>query len=247
VRLHLIGSAAVVLFSAAFVPAAAQTVYGQGGLLLHPSAFMRPAGSLNFGASYFSQRTGTTGRSEWNPYSLSYAFSGRAEFGVTAIRHQGTGIEAHTHVGPFVRYQFLPDTPSHPAVGLQASDLPSDLRQTTVAGVLSHRFGPARRAALTVHTGLEWVRTSGETGNQSDAAGFVGLQVPLTRELAITGEVGTKLKFERHSASAIGLMWASPAGPSVAIGWVNNGRSRSHEFFIGAGYPIGGLRAHKPE
>lgn len=228
-------------------PSAAQTIYGQRGLFLHPSAFMRPAGSINFGATYFSQRTGPTGHSEWNPYSLSYAPTDRAEFGITAIRHQGTGIETHQHVGPFVRYQLLPDSPSHPAAGLIASDLPSDLRQTTLAGVLSHRFGSIRRAPFTVHTGFEWVRTGGETGNRTDIAGFVGLQVPLSREVAFVGEVGTKLKFERHSASGIGLMWASHAGPSVAIGWVNNGRSRSNEFFIGAGYPIGGARAKKSE
>jgi hypothetical protein len=37
-------------------------------------------------------------------------------------------------------------------------------------------------------------------------------------------------------------MYAGPHGGSLAIGWVNNGRSNSNEFFIGAGYPIGGAK-----
>jgi hypothetical protein len=240
-RLVLQWMAVLTLLSLA-LPVRAQTVYGQGGLFLHPSAFVRPAGSINFGASFFTQRTGPTGHSEWNPYSLSYGFSDRLEAGITAIRHQGTGIDAHSHVGPFVRYELLSDTPSRPAIGLVASDLPSDLRQTTLAGVLSHRLVSTRSGSLIIHTGVEWVRTSGETGNQTDAAGFVGLQLPVARRLALVGEAGTKLKFERTGATAVGLMWSPPGGGSVAIGWVNNGRSRSNEFFVGAGYPIGGAK-----
>lgn len=237
-RLHA-GIAALLLSSA--TPSLAQTVYGQGGLFLHPSAFVRPAGSLNFGASYFTQ-VSPAGRSEWNPYAVSYGFSDQLEGGITVVRHQGRGVETHSHVGPFLRWEAVRDTPSRPAFGLVASDLPSDLRQTTLAAVFSHRFDQQRRDGFALHTGVEWVRTGGEFGSESDVAGFVGLQSPLVRNLVLIGEIGSKLKFERASASAIGLMYAAPRGGSLAIGWVNNGRSHSNEFFVGAGYPIGGAK-----
>jgi hypothetical protein len=223
------------------VPSWGQSVYGQGGLFLHPSAYVRPAGSVNFGVSYFTQTT-QGGQSEWNPYALSYGFSDRFEAGVTAVRHQGESVESHAHVGPFFRYEALSDTPSRPAFGMTVSNLPSDLRELTVAGVFSHRFNQQKWDSLAVHVGAEWVRTGGETGNQTDFAGFVGIQLPVVRNIVLVGDIGTKLKFEPSNASAIGLMYSGPRGGSLAIGWVNNGRGHSNEFFIGAGYPIGGAK-----
>jgi len=233
---------AAIAIASIVTPSSAQTVYGQGGLFLHPSALVRPAGSVNFGVSYYTQNNSPKPDSEWNPFSLAYGASTQLEVGLTAIHHRAPALGEFWNAGPFARFQLWPDSPTRPAVGFATSNIPNEFRQTTISGVVSHQFGSSPAGGITLHTGVEWVRTSGNTGHQSDAAGFIGIQIPVARNLGLIGETSTKLKFERTHASAAGLIWTPPGGFSLAVGWVNNGRSNSNEFFVGAGYPIGGAK-----
>jgi len=209
-------------------------------MFLHPSAFVPPRGSLNLNASYLTQ-VGGRGETEWIPVSLTYGLTERSEVGALYFYHAGDRLMRHVHGGVFGKYQIAPDTPTRPAVAVAASYRGGDERQYVLAGVLSHAFTQNGRKIVTGHAGVQWAQPHVKP-SQNNFGGFFGLEIPLGRQLRLVGEVGTKLRSERSTASAIGLMWSPRSGTHLAIGYVNTGQGKDNRFFIGIGYPIGGSR-----
>lgn len=218
----------------------AQSFYGAGGLLIHPTALTSEKKGIALYASWATQKAGSR-RTEWQLTTLAFDISDRLSAGLVSIYHRGAGAQPHEHVHPgiFAKYQLLPDSPSHPAFALAASYRDKDELQTTLAAVLSHRFARQEKTLFNGHLGAKYGRTpSGRDG----VAGFVGLDIPLGKDFHLFGEVATRLSFEPREASAVGLLWAPTDGLKVVIGMINIGRSDSNRFFIGVGYPIGGAK-----
>jgi hypothetical protein len=143
-------------------------------------------------------------------------------------------------VGAFVRQQLVPEQAERPAVALSASYLGSDVRLASVAAVASCRFRQRGRTAFIGHAGVQWA-WRGDGVPESDAvSAFVGAEVPLGSGFSLLGEYGTRFRFDYKESSALGLMWRGRRDFSVAIGYVNVGRSSANRFFVGVGVPLGG-------
>jgi hypothetical protein len=224
------------------VPSHAQTVYGPGGLFIHPSALTPPKGSVGLNVSFYTETKTGGGHEEWLPVSLAYAASDRAQVGALFIDRRAGGSHRESG-GIFAKYQLVPDGPRHPALALTGSYLGGDVKQWSLSGVASHRFTSGSRTSLIGHAGLQWVRRTDDIQPEGDLAAFVGAEIPLTTRLSLLGEYGTKLSFNPEPASSIGLQWSSPGGISVGIAYLNTGRSSDNRFFVGVGYPIGGGRS----
>ena len=230
---------AVILAMVGVLPSAAraQTVYGPGGLFVHPSAFTPQLG-IRANLSWFTQeRNGL--ESQWIPASVIYSADGRTEFGALHVSRRASGKERSSG-GFFGRYQFRKESVLGPGIAVVGSYLGGDVQQSSVSAVGSWRVPAAR--GLAVHSGFQWVRRADLPDTQSDLSRFIALDVPLGRGLRLVGELGSRLKFHRKEASAIGLMWSDHRGFSLGAGFVNTGRSDSARPFIGAGYTIGGNR-----
>jgi hypothetical protein len=222
-------------------PARAQTVYGPGGLFVHPSAFVPARRGLGLNVSYFSQ-TSPGRRTEWVPISLTVPVASRAQVGALHVQRRTTAGYRDSN-GVFAKYQITPDRTSAPAFAVAASYLNGDVDQSSVSGVFSHNFVlRGERTVAAVHLGVQWVRRADIADPQEDTGVFVGVEVPLGNGWRLVGETGEKLRFNREAASAYGVMWSGPSGVSVGVGYVNAGRGDDNRFFVGVGYTLGGGR-----
>lgn len=220
----------------------AQTAYAPGGMIVHPTAFTPRRGALNLYMAGFNQyEEDMNHQNNYVPLSLSYSPTDRLQLSLIAPYHDGADHPRHIHVGPFFKYQVLPDSSRHPAFAITGSYLERDWLKASAAGVFSHRFFAGNRPLLTAHAGVKWGMTNA-AGNQNDIGGFMGLQIPVNREWNLVGEYSTRLKFDPAPASSVGVMWRSRQGLGITIGFANTGRSNRMGFFFGVGYALGGSR-----
>ena len=220
------------------LPSHGQTFYGPGGLFVHPSAFTPKAGEVGLHVSWGRQRLGAND-AEYQPTSIAGGVTDRFALGAMTIYHREDGLKTHVHGGVFGKYQFLRPGGNRPALAIAGGYRHQDHLETNLAGVLSHHFRRDGRAVLTGHAGIKYGRTPhGEEG----AAGFLGMEVPVADRVKLVGEISSRFSFEPSAASGVGVMWAAGSGVSVGVGWVNTGRSDDNRFFIGVGYPLGGLK-----
>src|SRR5579871_2272288 len=204
--------------------AQAQTLYGPGGLFIHPTAFTSPQGRFGLNVSYFTQLVGSNTSTDWIPVSLTYSVSNRAEIGALFLERRFG--EYRTSAGAFVRYQILPDATSHPALAIAGSYLDGDVKQSSVSAVFSHVFRHNGRTLLALHAGGQWARRSDIIDPSDGVSGFLAASVPLGSRFSLVGEAGTKFGFDRHETSAFGLTWQASKIIQLGIGFVNTGRSK---------------------
>jgi hypothetical protein len=227
-----------ILFAAA-LSGRAQTPYAPGGLFVHPTAFIPKAHQFSTYMAVFTQDEGPAENSTYYPLSLTYTPTDRMQVSALATYHQDTDEPSHTHLGAFLKYQILPDTLRTPALAIAGGYSGNDHLESTVSAIVSHRFLSGKRVAVTLHTGVKWGRTSDNEGGMDDVGGFIGAQVPITREWDLVGEASTRLKFDLAAASSIGVMYHTRGGTGISLGLVNSGRSKSPRLFFGVGFPLG--------
>ena len=222
------------------VRAESQTLYGPGGLFIHPTAFTPQRGELSLSASWFSQHITGQRSTEWAPLGLSYGLTDRLEIGAMYVdRLRTTGLRRGSG-GLFVRNQLLPERSHRPAVALSASYLGGDVLLASVAGTASYHFRRGTRTTIVGHAGVQW-GWRGDGVPACDALSlFLGAEIPLGKGFSVLGEYGTRFAFDYKERSSLGVMWRAPRGFSVAVGYVNVGRSSENRFFVGVGIPIGG-------
>src|SRR5438552_1258896 len=96
--------------------ARAQSLYGPGGLFLHPTADVPPKGQLTAGALVLTQRIPPTPGFHqiptWGSVSLDYGLTRDVEIGVTSLAITDF---APSYGGSF-KYRFLHESRSRPAM-----------------------------------------------------------------------------------------------------------------------------------
>ena len=239
--LRRLASVSVIALLAAIsmISAQAQSVYSPGGLFIHPTAFTPPSHQFSAYAAAFTQDE-ASGRSQaYFPLALTYVPIDKLQVSALAVYHEGKNTAPYGHFGAFVKYQLLSDTPSHPAFALTGAYVAHDELESSIAGVFSRAFARQDRVFATLHLGVKWGRSSDGNGGKSDLGGFVGAQIPLSREWNLVGETSSRLKFDRASASSVGFMYQTRKGLGISLGMVNSGRSSRMNPFFGVGIPVG--------
>ncbi len=221
-------------------PAQAQSIYSPGGLFVHPTAFVPPAHKFSSYTAGFTQDEAGGVNNSYYPVTFTYTPTDRLQVSALAVHHQASDEATHTHLGAFLKYQLLPDAATHPAFAITGSFVGHDHMESSAAAVTSHSFLRGDRALATLHLGAKWGRTKEQQGGANDFGGFVGTQVPLSRQWNLVGETSTRLKFDRSSATSVGVMYHdAKSGLGISVGLVNGGRSSRMKFFFGVGVPLG--------
>jgi len=229
----LVGLVAV----AAWVPpCAAQTVYGAGGLFIHPTALTPPRGDSTLSLSYFTQRL-RGARSEWLPASWALSPTDRVQAGAVFLHWQGGRVSRQSG-GLFARWQLAPVGEGLPAVALAGSLLAGEVRLGQVSLVASQPLASHPWRGVVAHAGLQWARRADIPTSDEDWSLFGGLEAPMGGGFRLVGEAGTRLGFNRRGALAVGILWSGPPGIRIGIGAANIGRSDDPQFFVGAGYAL---------
>jgi len=219
--------------------ARAQTTYAPGGLFVHPTAFTPKAHQYSIYAAAFTQDQERGINNSYYPFSLTYSPSDRLQVSGLFVYHQAADDPSHTHEGVFLKYQILPDTRKTPAFAIAGAYVGNDHLESSVAGVFSHAFLRGTRVVAILHAGAKWGRTGEDDGNVDDVGGFVGAQLPMSRQWSLVGETSTRFKFDRSGASSVGVMYEPAHGPGISLGLVNGGRSSRMKLFFGVAYPFG--------
>jgi len=218
----------------------AQTLYGPGGLFIHPTAYTPAAHAFEASASWFSQKIDGSRATEWVPLGVSYGVTDRLEVGAMYVNRLSAAGLSRGSAGLFLRDQLVTETPRRPAVALSASYLGSDVKLASVAASAGYHLQSRGHTILVGHGGIQWGWRGDDVPSSNSVSVFGGVEVPLKYGVSALAEYGTRFSFDYKESSAFGLMWRSRKGISVAVGFVNVGRSSSERFFVGVGVPIGG-------
>ena len=230
-------SLCVLLVCFAHLTGRAQTVYGPGGLFIHPTAFLPEQRSPQINLSWFTQEANGV-ESRWVPASLTFFPNKRAQLGGLFVSRRLRGAE-RTSGGLFAKYQLQEGGVLTPTLAVSGSYLGGDVQQSSLSAVGSWRIPGLR--GITGHSGYQWVRRADLPVSRDDLSSFLGVEVPIGPGFRLVGEMGSRMKFDRKAAAAVGVMW-SGSRLSLGVGFVNTGRSDSLHPFIGAGYTTAGDR-----
>jgi hypothetical protein len=214
-----------------------QTVYGPGGLFVHPTAFMEPSGS-RANLSWFTQEANGV-ESRWIPASLTFDLDQDTQAGALYVSRLLRGAERSSG-GVFFKRRIIRESVLSPGIAVIGSYLGGDVQQSSLSLAGSWRIPAAR--GLTLHSGIQWARRADLPVSRDGFSRYMALDAPLGAGFRAVGEIGSRFSFDRKASSAYGLMWSGPGGLEVGVGWVNTGRSDSNRFFIGAGITVAANR-----
>jgi hypothetical protein len=233
-------------------PSAAHSggLYGPNALFLHPTAYLPEDRRATMGATYFEQEPRIYGKKEtveWVPVFVDQRLSKRLEAGLVYLRQSGFSRTWDSY-GGLLKYQLSAEQERRPAVAVAIDYLGHRLRTASVCLVASKQFAVGGHA-IRGHLGYLVTRRSDLPAplvypkyGETDHAPYAGLELFLTRELRLVGEVEARMKFYDRTPTTIALMWSASRDTGLGIGWVNTGRSAVSCFFVGVGYKIGQRR-----
>jgi hypothetical protein len=223
--------------------ARAQSLYGPGGLFLHPTASLPPKGALTPAVLVLPQHNPLTGVTRtWVSGSLDYGATDDLEVGVTVL--QITGLEAGPSEGGFAKYRFVRESHTRPAVAAGLTVLgfgDADSRiyfmalRKQIAGGKGQSVGPH---AVVLNAGVQYTAIRDGIPRE-DLKPYGGMEIGLARRLTFIGEARPQGTAEFATPFALTLAYQYGRAGRLALTWANLGRSESPRFGIGAGIGIG--------
>lgn len=224
------------------VSARAQSLYGPGGLFLHPAAVLPPEGQLTVGGLILTQRIPSTpGLHEtptWGSVSLDYGVTRDVEAGITSLAI----TDFEPSYGGFAKYRFLHETPSRPAAAVGFSILGfGDNNTRTGFLALRKQLNSGASHPIIGHLGVQYIDILAGIPYKQWLP-HVGVELGLTQRLTLIAEARPRGKGDLKTASALSLSYGYGHGGRVVLSWVNTGQSTQSRFGFGVGYAIGGRR-----
>jgi hypothetical protein len=220
----------------------AQSLYGPGGLFLHPTADTPEKGQLTAGVLVLPQHIHPTPGLHTNPTwisgSLDYGLTRDVEIGFTSLAI----TDFETSYGGFFKYRFLHESRSQPAmaVGFTYSGFGENNGR---AGFLALRkqLSMSERHPVIGHLGLQYINVLGGLP-YNQFLPHAGAEFGLARRLTLIAEVRPRGKGDIKTSTALSLSYAYGKGNRVVVTWANTGQSVQPRFGFGAGYLIGTRR-----
>lgn len=228
--------ACVLLLGAA--PARAQSLYGPGGLFLHPTADVPERGKLTPAFLVLPQHHPVAGSTRtWLSASLDYGVTDDLELGITYLKVAGWSRDAS--VGGFFKYRLLRETETRPALAIGFTGLGGGGVDARVAFLaLRKQLVRDSRYPLTLHLGVQYADL--EDGlPRTEFRPYGGLELGLTSRLSFIVEGRPRMKQEFGTPIALTLAYRASDRWRVAVTWANNGLSDTPRFGFGAGFSLG--------
>jgi hypothetical protein len=230
-------------------PAGAQSLYGPGGLLLHPTANVPPKGQLTPAVLILPQDVPAPfpapGTHTWFSGSLDYGLSSDLEIGATVL-----GISDWPVPGPssggYAKYRFMREKGMLPAaaVGFTMTGFGGTNTRTAFLAVAKQLLGGKKAAGRSVvlHAGALFSRDREGIGRDNDLQPYAGLEIGLTPRLTLSAEGRPKGTGDLGQPVAVSLAYRYGHGGQLVATWANTGMSDGPRLGVGVGLGIGGRR-----
>lgn len=232
----------------ASVPAAAQSIYGPGGLFLNPTADFAPKGQLSPAALYIP--TNEPDR-KTSLYSLGadYAISDKVEGGITYIKLAPGGDQPHGSFGGSLKFKLRQGRGWDPTLAAGGSYLGGgslNARTAFFAAKFAPDFAPPKHPVF-LHAGLLYADQLWGA-KRKDLVPYVGATVELTRGVTAFGEWRERMKAydpspgDIRAPQAFGVILAPSEDYKLVLAYANNGQSTDDKFSVGVGFTLGSRR-----
>jgi hypothetical protein len=230
------------LLGCSAVSARAQSLYGPGGLFLHPTADVPPKGQLTLGAIVLTQRIpptpGLHTTPTWGTVSLDYGLTEDVEIAIT-----GLGItDFAPSYGGSVKYRFLRENRSQPALAVGATYSESTNAETDTKAVFlaaRKQLTNGARHPITGHLGVQYIdKLAGIPYDQ--LLPHAGVEVGLHEQWSLVGEWRPRGKGDFKTSTALSVVYKYGRNNRLVLTWVNTGQSTESRLGFGIGYTIGG-------
>lgn len=239
---HLVTlGAALGLLAGAGAPASAQSLYGPGGLFLHPTASVPPMGKLTPSIIVLPQHNPAVDSTRtWLTASVDYGLLPDLEIGATYLKVAGWDKDAS--LGGFAKWRFQREGLVKPALAAGFTYLGGGDVDTRVAFLAASKgFGAGKLASVRGHLGLQYAdRVDGIRKN--DLLPYAGIELGLTTRLAVTAEARPRGTGEFGTPLALTLQYRPNEDVTLAFTWANNGMSDRPMLGFGAGWSLGTRR-----
>jgi hypothetical protein len=220
----------------------AQSLYGPGGLFLHPTADVPEKGQVTVGVIALPQHIHPTAGLHTNPTWISgtvdYGLNDNIEVGFTSL-----GI---THFDPsfggYFKYRFRRESSRMPAmaVGFTFSGFGEcDGRAGFLA--LRKQLSTNDRHPIVGHVGLQYINVLGGLP-YNQFLPHAGVEVGVARRLTFIAEARPRGKGDIKTSTALSLSYQYGKGNRLVVTWANTGQSVQPRFGVGVGYLIGTRR-----
>jgi hypothetical protein len=232
---------ALVLAAAGTSPAAAQSLYGPGGLFLHPTADVPKEGQLTPAFLILPQHNPVADSTRtWETFSLDYGLSDKLEIGLTGITVAGWNKDPS--VGGFFKYQFMGETSSRPAAAFGATGLfGGELNTRSAFLAFRKQVGNISKHPIVAHLGVSYVDV--EDGLPRDSwRPYAGIEFGISSRLSFIAEARPRGDREFGTPLALTLAYRVNDNWRLALSWANSGQSDRPMFGFGAGFSLGARR-----
>ncbi|MFN3648164.1 MAG: hypothetical protein ACK47B_01185 [Armatimonadota bacterium] len=219
-------------------PASAQSLYGPGGLFLHPAAQPPPEGQLTPAILVLPQHNPAARSTRtWISGSLDYGLTPRLELTATYLKVAGWQRDAS--LGGSLKYLLQEETGGRPALAVGFTQLGGgDVNARLGFLAAKKSVGRAGRMPLTLHAGVQYVDEL-DGLSRHEFQPFAGFELGISSRLTFIAEGRPRMNAEFGTPLALTLSYRASRSWHLAISWANNGLSDEPRFGIGAGLALG--------
>jgi hypothetical protein len=234
--------AVLCLSLAAAAPASAQSLYGPGGLFLHPSASLPEPGRLTPAILVLPQRNPTSDAVRtWFSTSLDYGVTKQIEIGLTYL--EVFNWKDRASFGGYMKFKLLEESDGRPAIAAGFSQLAFgdfDASLVFLAGQ-KELFSIRDRFPVTAHLGGMYVDELDGIA-RSAFVPYGGVEIGLNDYFSFIAEGRTKMKGDESTPWGLTVVYKPNEDWKFALTWSNTGQSGSPRFGFGAGLALGARR-----
>jgi hypothetical protein len=219
-------------------PASAQSLYGPGGLFLHPTASLPPKGQWTPSFLFLPQHHPVQDETRiWLSSSLDYGLTDNLEVG--AVFLQVTDWDHDASFGGFLKYRLLSESANRPAVAIGFTGLTGGHVNARIGFLaLRKQLGAAGRHPITANLGVQYVDVvDGISRHQFQP--YAGLEFGITSRLSFIAEGRPRMNAEFGTPLGLTLAYQVSDRWKLAVTWANNGLSDTPKFGFGAGFSLG--------
>lgn len=228
----------VILGCCVAAPARAQSLYGPGGLFLHPTAAMQERGRLTPAAILLPEHNPPKHTTWlWLSGAVDYGVTKNLEAGLTVVKitaHYGGASE-----GGFLKYRLLEERRDRPAVAVGFTGLGFGAADTRIGFLAARKpAGTIRKLPIYLDAGVQYVDLR-DGMSLHEFQPYGGIEVAVTPRLSLSAEARPRLRHEWGTPLALTAAYRVTRNWRLAVAWANNGASDRPFFAIGAGFSLG--------
>lgn len=226
----------LLLLSAA--PAGAQSLYGPGGLFLHPTASFPEKGRLTPAILVLPQYNPQVRKTRtWLSGSLDYGVTDDLEVGAVVMKV--ANWDRDPSAGGFFKYRLLRERPDRPAVAVGFTQLGfGDVNTRSAFLAARKEFAVGKRRLIVLHAGVQYADEI-DGLSRHEFQPYAGLELGITSRLTFIVEGRPRGNREFGTPLALTLSYKVSDNWRLAVTWANNGLSDEPKFGFGAGLSLG--------